>query len=547
MPRILLLLTTFSLFPLIAHAQPGPKTRAERTNYEETSRYEDVRQFIKALENLSPLIHTESFGVSREGRNLPLMVLANPPVNTPAEAAGSGKPVVFVMANIHAGEVEGKEASLHLARRLLTGNLRPLLDKLVILIAPDYNADGNEKISTDNRVAQNGPIGGVGVRENAQGLDLNRDYIKADAPETRALLRLLVRWDPHVTVDLHTTNGSYHGYHLTYSIPLNPSNDANIAGYQRKQMMPALADAMARKHQFRTYYYGNFAGRAPRAAGEADQRSWEAFSPAPRVGTNYVGMRNRLAILSEAYSYLDFRDRVRVTDAFVEEIFLYVADHADGIRALTARADADAKRRGTAGPPVQLGVGWQYQALPEKVDILVGEVTKVVNPRSGRQMTAVVPDKFTAVKMTDYGAFAPKRLIPTGLGYLFAPEPGLRVLVEKLQAHGIVVEELTEPYKGEVEQFAISGVDRSPRPLQGRREVTVSGSYKTSLAEFPAGTLLVRAAQPLGTLAAYLLEPESDDGLTLWSFLDAYVAAGKVHPVHRVVRDFHATSRVLNP
>jgi len=321
MPRPLLLLTAISLLPLIAHAQPAPQTRAERTNFEETSRYEDVRQFIAALEKLSPLIHVESFGVSKEGRELPLMVLANPPVKTPAEAAAGGRPVVFVMANIHAGEVEGKEASLHLARRLLMGDLRGLLDKLVILIAPDYNADGNERISTNNRVAQNGPVGGVGVRENAQGLDLNRDYIKADAPETQSLLRLFARWDPHLTVDLHTTNGSYHGYHLTYSIPLNPANDANIAGYQRRQMMPALTEAMATKHKFRTYYYGNFSGRAPRAPGEADTRSWEAFSPAPRVGTNYVGLRNRLAILSEAYSYLDFRSRVEVTEAFVEEIF----------------------------------------------------------------------------------------------------------------------------------------------------------------------------------------------------------------------------------
>ena len=127
------------------------------------------------------------------------------------------------MANIHAGEVEGKEAMQHFARRIVLGDLRPLLDKLIILIAPIYNADGNEKINVMNRTAQNGPLGGVGVRENSKGLDLNRDYMKLDSPEAQSLVRLFNRWDPHLTVDLHTTNGSYHGYHLTYSIPLNPT------------------------------------------------------------------------------------------------------------------------------------------------------------------------------------------------------------------------------------------------------------------------------------------------------------------------------------
>ena len=143
---------------------------------------------------------------------LPLMILSDSPISNPRDARATGKPVVFIMANIHAGEVEGKEAMLHLSRRILFGDLRPLLSKLIILIAPIYNADGNEKINLNNRTAQNGPIGGVGVRENSKGYDLNRDYMKLDSPEAQSLVNLCNRWDPHLTVDLHTTNGSYHGY-----------------------------------------------------------------------------------------------------------------------------------------------------------------------------------------------------------------------------------------------------------------------------------------------------------------------------------------------
>src|SRR5262249_39681351 len=245
---------------------------------EETSRYDDVLNFFNELQMRSPLVRVEIFGKSQEGRALPLVILSDPPASparkpvamdqpiiastTPVsrsnDVSTSNKPIIFVMANIHAGEVEGKEAVQNISRRIVSGDLRPLLKTLVILIAPIYNADGNERISVDNRTAQNGPIGGVGIRENAQGYDLNRDYIKLDAPENRALVGLFNRWDPLLTVDLHTTDGSYHGYHLTYSIPLNPSVDAHILDFERDKLMPALTRAMKSKHDFRTYYYGNF-------------------------------------------------------------------------------------------------------------------------------------------------------------------------------------------------------------------------------------------------------------------------------------------------
>src|SRR6185503_2932052 len=147
-------------FNTTTFAQPAdlPKSRAELTNYEETTRYEEVLGFIAELQKRSPLIRLESFGKSEEGRLLPLMILSDSPISNPRDARATGKPVVFIMANIHAGEVEGKEAMLHLSWCILFGDLRPLLSKLIILIAPIYNADGNEKIKIDNRSAQNGPI-----------------------------------------------------------------------------------------------------------------------------------------------------------------------------------------------------------------------------------------------------------------------------------------------------------------------------------------------------------------------------------------------------
>src|SRR5687768_13374677 len=220
------------------------RTRAETSNYEETSTYADVTRVIDGLAATSPLIHTESFGKTEEGRDLPLLVISDPKVRTPEAARKLGRPLVFVQANIHAGEVEGKEAVLMLARRLVSGDLRPLTRQLVILIAPDYNADGNEKVNVMNRAAQNGPIAGVGTRENSNGLDLNRDYMKLDSAEARSLVGAFNKWDPHVIVDLHTTNGSYHANHLTFSPTLNPNADARLIEFTRERMLAPIRQKM---------------------------------------------------------------------------------------------------------------------------------------------------------------------------------------------------------------------------------------------------------------------------------------------------------------
>jgi len=533
------------------------KSHAEQTNYEETSRYEDVMRFIGELQKRTDKLRVESFGKTEEGRDLPLMIFADPPIAQPREARDSGKPVVFIQANIHAGEVEGKEASLHLAWRVATGDLRPLLDNLIILIAPIYNADGNEKISLNNRTAQNGPVGGVGARENAKGFDLNRDYMKLETPEANALVGLFNRWDPHLTVDLHTTNGSYHSYHLTYAPTLNPNADARLIAFERNKMLPAITRATLKAHKFRTYYYGNFAtkerinreldtfemqrsGREAQPADKPETKIWRTFDHRPRFGNNYCGLRNRLTILSEAYSYLDFKGRVAVTEAFVEEIFKYSALHAGEISALIKSVDDDAIR----GRVSQQGVEFELKPLDKPASILVGEVEKVRNPRSGKMMTAMIENKFTPTPMLDYGLFAATKSLAPPRAYLFRNEDGIKTVIAKLLAHGVAVEELTEPLTAEVESFVIDDVKKAARAFQGHAEVKLKGRTQKETVQFPAGSILVRTSQPSASLIFYLLEAESDDGFVNWNFLDAYLEKGKTYPIYRTTGEANAPSRL---
>ena len=311
--------------------------------------------------------------------------------------------------------------------------------------------------------------------------------------------------------------------------PINPSTDPRII------FVPAADDdadarpALRERHRLRSYYYGNFNG-TPARPGQPDTRTWRAFTHQPRIGQNYVGLRNRLAILSEAYSYLDFRSRIEATEAFVEEILRFVDAHAGELVALERRVDEDAAQRGLTAPTLPLGVEYEMRPLPGPVEILVGAVAKVKNPRSGLDMTVMLPDKVTAVKMLDYGQFAATRTVPTPRAYLFRREPGLRVVCDKMLAHGVAVEELTKTFVTEVESFVLEQVTRASQPAQGHHEVRLAGRVEVKKETFFEGTLLIRSHQPLGMLAAYLLEPESDDGLVTWNVLDAYLEPGKVIP-----------------
>src|ERR1035437_3689401 len=310
------------LFAPALHAQ---QTRAERSKYTETSLYADVIPFLDSLQQPGARIRVGFIGRTAQGRDVPYVIASRPLVTTPLEAKRLGRPIVYVQGNIHSGEVEGKEAMLAMLRDLTLDPNPNVLDSIVLITVPDYNADGNEVLAPQarNRGAQNGPEM-VGTRPNGQGINLNRDYVRAETPETKGSLAMFNAWDPDVFVDLHTTDGSYHGYALTYAPSLHPA--AAIAGatfggaYARDSMLPVLRQRMKARDRFAIFDYGNFSGdEGPRAApGEA--RSWSTYSHTPRYGTNYYALRGRISVLSEAFSHDPFERRVKSTYAFVHEL-----------------------------------------------------------------------------------------------------------------------------------------------------------------------------------------------------------------------------------
>jgi hypothetical protein len=500
--------------PDLSHLQ----TTAEATDFVETSRYDEVVDMMRALAEASPHVHLTSFGETSEGRTLPLLVVGDVPDADPETVRASGKLRVYLQGNIHGGEVPGKEAVLMLVRDWIEGAYPDWTDRLVLLVAPIYNADGNEQVALTNRPRQHGPVGGMGRRPNAMGLDLNRDHMKLDSPEARSLARLLTEYDPEIGVDLHTTNGTRHAYHLTYSPPLHPDTPRSIDDLLRENWFPWLTAEVRAKRSWDYYYYGNSFGR-----GDVEP-AWRTFDHRPRFNNNYLGLRNRFGILSEAYAYATFRDRVYATLYFVEEVLNYAHAHAERIAGTVRDADA------TSVVGEALTVRSRPRRSTERVTILMGEVDEERHPETGEVMLRR-RDVSNPVEMYEYGSFEAVETEVAPAAYLVPPE--LSDVLDRLRAHGVRMQPLEGARSLEVEVFRVDSTSVSERAFQNRNEREVQGAYRPEVRSIEAGTFVVPVDQPLGRLAFHLLEPRADDGFVNWAILDDWIQTGADFPIVR--------------
>ena len=512
-----------SMLSSVGHAQGVDlsflQTRAEASNYRETTRYNELMGFLDVLDRSFDKIHLTNFGYTTEGRSLPLVVVGDVADASPEAVRATGKTRVFIQADIHAGEVCGKEAMLVMLRALAAGQHGTWLDSLVLLVAPIYNADGNERINLYNRPRQNGPVGGMGQRPNADGYDLNRDHIKLDTPEARSLVGFFNAYDPHVVIDLHTTNGSRHAYYLTYSPPLNPNTFVPIENLLRGDWLPSITKVIREKYGWEYYYYGNL----PYPGMKAD-RGWYTFDHRPRFNNNYVGLRNRFAVLSEAYAYATFEDRIHATLYFVEALVDYAHNHASEIRAVTAAADS-AVVIGT-----RLAVRARHHKSDHPVEILLGEASETKNPYTG-DVILQREDVRHPEQMFEYGTFEPTETEVAPSRY-FVP-PSLAGVTDRLDAHGVHHSVLVSADTLEIEQFRIDSTRTEEKAFQKHHQRTVYGAYEPARVVLPAGTWVVPVAQPLGRLLFTLLEPRSDDGFVDWNVFDDALKVATVYPIFR--------------
>jgi hypothetical protein len=542
-----------------------PQTVAESSAYTRTSRHVEVLQFIERLARLAPLanvLSVQSMGKSALGQEMPVLVLSAGRHFTPVAAHASRLPIVLVLANIHAGEVEGKEALLKLAREIAAGGapLAKLMERAVLLFVPNYNCDGNDKIDSANRLldlakleGQCGPDSGVGTRNTAQGFNLNRDYVKLDAPESRLLMELWHSWRPHLTVDCHTTNGSLHGYHLTYDTAhLIPSSPAAPILHVRDVLLPELSRRLEARTGYRTWYYGNFRDHADPTKG------WESYSGLPRFGSHYRGLAGRMDVLLECYSYLGYRERCDVMYETLVELLTLAAEQGDTIVRLVDEAEAETVRRGAAPQPEDLvGIDYSQMTKNPKGGVVVSHPMWPLFERGGGEGSGArggfevlawdldsmrerrLPGReLVRYPTTYYGRFVPTRAVRRPFAYLIPA--AWRRIADHLRLHHVRLEEVRKAKSVAAEEFLVDARAATSSPDiadDSPAETILFGHWLAVTQKLEPGDLVVPMAQPLAHVALYLLEPESDDGLVRWRFFDA-VKEGEPFPVRRIPRPF---------
>jgi len=493
-------------------------TLAERSGYTRTGRYEEVERLCAAYAVEWPqAVRCFEFGRTPEGRPMMALVASRAPGLTPADAAANELPVVLIQGGIHAGEIDGKDAGFLALREILENKIAPgILERIALVFVPVFNVDGHERFGRWNRPNQVGPEE-MGWRVTAQNLNLNRDYMKAAAPEMQAMLRLLDAWDPILYVDLHVTDGAQFEYDVANLVEPFIGGDTALQPLGRALMDDTNARVAAGGGlPLPFYFYPSLRDGNDPASGFA----MDAYPP--RYSTGYWALRNRLAMLVETHSWKDYRTRVRVT----HDIFVAVADLTarDGRAWLQAAHESDQNARALGGTAVPLA--YKTTDRHHTIDFRGYAYTREPSAASGAVALHYDPKvpQIWHIPFYDEMVASVEETAPTG-GYIVPPAHAAWI-AERLALHGIeahLVEKNLGPKS--VEEFRADKVDFSPQPFEGRTMATLHGKWTPEERSIAQGSLFVPIAQAKARLVMSLLEPRAPDSFASWGYFNAHFEA----------------------
>jgi murein tripeptide amidase MpaA len=487
------------------------QTLAEQTDYQRTWNYADTIRFAQKLDKASDQIVYQSFGKSGEGRDLPLLIISGDKDFTPEKAKKSGKAIIFIQAGIHSGEIDGKDAGYALVRDIaITKTRADLLKDVVILFVPIYNVDGHELSSPFNRINQNGPSE-MGFRATSTNLNLNRDYMKADAPETRAWLALWNEWKPDFFVDCHVTDGADFQYNVTYEYAHHQEVSPFIKNWMNEHFDGKIVKKVESEGNLLTHYV-QFAGREV-TGGVA------TFIATPRFATGYTPIRNRAGLLIETHSLKPYKSRVRGTYDIlrytIEEInlskaSLFEANRKADEETLNQFKAYDANRKF----PLALAITekqtpFEFKGIEYRKE--KSEISGAEQIIYGTKPLNITIPRFDDAKVT--ASVAPP------LYYIVPPQ--WQQVIEVLEAHGVKFGRIAKPLTIEVESYRFTEPKWSSTSFESR----VTLSYKTNPIKetrtFPANSIIIPTAQETANVIIHLLEPAAPDSFMFWGFFNA--------------------------
>ena len=493
--------------------KPELLTTGEKTDWKETGLYAEVTSLIHRMEQMSPYVKVVQFGITPEGRPMEAVIVSSDKAFTPAAAAKTDKAIILIQSGIHSGEIEGKDTALMLIRDMAITK-RPeqaaWLKKAIFVVIPVFNIDGHESVGPFNRANQNGPKV-AGLRANAQQLNLNRDYIKGDAPEMRAWLKLYNSWMPDFMFDNHVTDGADYQYDVTWDMAHNQDMAAPTRAWVNDRYIPQINQRMAADGHLVSPY-----GALRKNA--AGQREFfvEVFSP--RYSHLYAAAHNRPALLVETHSLKDAKTRAWSNYDIMKHSIEIVVEDPQALR--KAVRDSDAQMAALAGDrsaaPVYLG-----GATSEKSHPLVYHSLKIEPFKS--EITGAMVPHYTAQKedietvMHDEIDTTSEARMP--LGYLIPL--AWKDLADELALHGVEMERTTKPLEQEFDTYRFSDVKYSNVAFEGRVMVDFTTKPVKEKILIPAGSFWVPLHQQRARLILSMMDPHAPDALIHWGFCNA--------------------------
>jgi hypothetical protein len=490
----------------------GWQTHAEKTDYNETPNYADTIDYAKRLAEASPAIQFQSFGKSGQGRDLPLLIASEANVFSPSAARDQSKAVVLIQACIHSGEPDGKDAGFALLRDIaITKTAAGLLNNAVLLFIPIYNTDGHERSSPYNRINQNGPTD-MGWRTTSTYQNLNRDYMKADTPETRAWLALWNEWEPDLFIDCHVTDGADYRCNITYHHEHTEGIDSGVLAWERDVFGGAVAPATEAAGNVISWYL-EFIDNRDLSLGTRD------FNGSPRFSTGYVPLRNRPGILIETHMIKDYRSRVIGTYDFLRSALAEVNRDPERLRSVGREADAHTAELGrvydsTRRFPLDFELTdeqtpFELKAFRYETDL--SEVSGDVRVVYGRESIDLTIPMYQTFRVTKSATMPLQYVVPVEW----------QAVIDVLKAHSIEMKMLTQETSIEVESYRLTDVSWPEAPFEGRHMPRFDVEPVTEVRTFAGGSVVISLAQPLARVIMNLLEPEAPDSFAHWGFFNA--------------------------
>jgi len=486
------------------------QTYFEKSGYTATPHYEETMEYFRMLDNNSSSAKLITFGISPQNRELKCLVVWKDSDFDPASVKNKNKPVIMMINGIHSGEIEGKDASMLLLREILiTKEKESLLDSLILLVIPIFSVDAHENMSKYNRINQNGPVE-MGWRTTSQNYNLNRDWLKADATEMQAMLRLIAEWQPDFIIDSHTTDGADYQYTVTYSVEKFKNIFVKTAAWISGKYIPYLEDGVNQKG-FLIYPYIYFRNWAE--GYEGGIIDWAAT---PRFSTGYAALLNRPSLLIETHMLKPYKDRVFATKAVFETTLDFIYKNSSELIKLNEAAD-----KGTLEElitqkkymPIEFSNTEKYK----EINFKGYKYSKQHSDISGGEKIVYTdkPEDFTVEYYND--VIAVDSVSVPG-GYFIPAEWYL--LADRLKLHGIQVDKLAKDTSVIVTKYRFTDVKFPGKPYEGRFNPEFNINTYSKMENIPAGTYFVNTNQKGVRIIVHLLEPKSSDSFIRYGFMN---------------------------